>query len=75
MYHKTLGLADAIIVIAHEPPETTPLLDDEDVELGFCVGCCRLVVDEESSLEVDDEELVSDEVDDDVFEFEDEFVE
>jgi hypothetical protein len=58
------------VVIAYEPPETTPLEDDEDVELGFCVGCCKLVVDEESLLEVEvEDELVlvsDDEVSDDV---------
>jgi hypothetical protein len=54
-------------------------VDDEDVELGFCVGDWRLEVDEEASLEVDDEVvLVSDdpdEVDEFEFEFEDDEVE
>jgi hypothetical protein len=60
---KTLGL-DAAIAIGHDPPETTPLVDDEDVELGFCVGDWRLDVDEASSLDVE-VELV-----DEVVEFE-----
>jgi hypothetical protein len=64
--HRALGLAAAIVAIAQEPPETTPLVDDEDVELGFCVGVCRLEVDEVASS--DDDELVlvlvSDEPDD-----------
>jgi hypothetical protein len=61
------------VAIAQEPPETTPLVDDEDVELGFCVGVCRLDVDEVASSEDEVElvvVLVSDEPDDvDEFEF------
>jgi hypothetical protein len=70
-----LGL-DAAIAIGHEPPETTPPEDDEDVELGFCVGDWRLEVDEVAPLEVDVEVelevvLVSDDPDEAVeFEFE-----
>jgi hypothetical protein len=59
-------VAAATVAIAHEPPETTPPVDDEDVELGFCVGCWRLEVDEEVSLELVVDELVSEDVDDDV---------
>jgi hypothetical protein len=55
-----LPLAAAAIAIGHDPPEVTPLVDDEDVELGFCVGDCRLEVDEVASPELDVE------VDDDV---------
>ena len=49
-------------------------MDDEDVELGFCVGCWRLEVDEEVSLELVVAEFVSEDVDDDV-EFDDESLE
>jgi hypothetical protein len=59
-------VAAATVAIAHEPPETTPLVDDEDVELGVCVGCWRLEVDEEVSLELVVDEPVSGDVDDDV---------
>lgn len=48
-------------------------MDDEDVELGFCVGCWRLEVDEEVSLELVFEDA-DDDVDDDV-EFDDESLE
>jgi hypothetical protein len=51
-------------------------VDDEDVELGFCVGDWRLDVDEAASLEVDDElVVVSDELVEFEFEFDDEEVE
>jgi hypothetical protein len=45
--------------MAYEPPETTPLEDDEDVEVGFCVGCDRLEVE---VVLVSDEPEVSEEV-------------
>jgi hypothetical protein len=68
-----------VIAIGHDPPETTLPVDDEDVELGFCVGDWRLEVDEFVSLELevevveDDVVLVSDDPDE-VVEFELEFV-
>jgi hypothetical protein len=73
-----LPLAAAAIAIGHDPPDVTPLVDDEDVELGFCVGDWRLEVDEAVSLEVevdvfeDDVVLVSDDPEE-VVEFEFEF--
>jgi hypothetical protein len=79
MNQSALGLAAAIAGIPQEPPETIPLDDDEELELGFCWGCWRLEVDEESSPELvveelASDELVSDEVDEGV-EFDDELLE
>ena len=64
-----MPLAAAVIAIGQDPPETTPLVDDEDVELGFCVGDWRLEVDGDASLDVevelvDEVVLVSDDPDD-----------
>ena len=63
MNQYALGVDAALIAIAHEPPETTPPDDDDELEVGFCWGCCRLEVDEEALLELDVDEVVSDEVD------------
>jgi hypothetical protein len=80
MNQYPLPPAAAAIAIGHEPPETTPPVDDEDVEdveLGVCVGDWRLEVDEPASLDVevdveDEVVLVSDDPDA-VVEFEFEF--
>ena len=84
MNQNALGLAAAIVAIGHEPPDTTPPEDEEeDVELGFCVGCLRLDVDDDALFDdelelVVDDLLVSEELDDvvdgDVVEFDDDVV-